>query len=98
MYTDLQDGTTPVGRVLVLEDEMLVAAVVEDCLRDVGATDVFLCLTTRDAEQVLAANQVDCAVLDVRVGASESFGIADRLAEMGIPFVFASAFGSDDLT
>ncbi|WP_423068325.1 response regulator [Devosia sp. CN2-171] len=80
-----------VGTVLVLEDEMLVAVVMEDCLRDLGAIDVVICTTLREAESALATRRIDCAVLDVRVGGSPCFPIADKLAEQAIPFVFASA-------
>lgn len=91
MFTDQQAGMPEIGTVLVLEDEMLVAVVVEDCLRDLGATEVVLCTTLEDAERALETHHIDCAVLDVKVRGSHCFGLADRLAEQGTPFVFASA-------
>lgn len=91
MFNELQSGMPEIGTVLVLEDEMLVAVVVEDCLRELGASDVVISMTLPDAERVLAEQQIDCAVLDVKVGGQASFSVADRLAEQGIPFVFASA-------
>lgn len=91
MFNDLQSGMSEIGTVLVLEDEMLVAVVIEDCLRDLGATDVVVCMTTGEAAHLVDKRQVDCAVLDVRVGGVDSFAVADRLADLGIPFIFASA-------
>lgn len=70
---------------------MLVAVLIEDCLHDLGATEVTLCMTVGEAARLIEEKHYDCAVLDVRVGGTDSFAIADRLADKGIPFVFASA-------
>ena len=81
-------------RALVVEDEIMVAMYVEDLLTDLGyevagmatALDEALCLA-RDGE-------FDFAVLDINLAGQLSFPIADELRRRGIPFLFASGYGS----
>jgi DNA-binding LytR/AlgR family response regulator len=43
--------------------------------------------------EILAGQSFDLAHLDVNLGDETSFGIADRLAADGVPFVFATGYG-----
>lgn len=96
MFNDLQTGASIIGNILVLEDELLLAIVMGDCMLELGAADVVICTTIAEAEQAIADRRFDCAVLDVCVGGALSFPIADRLAEQGIPFVFGTASLRDE--
>ena len=74
-------------RVLVVEDEAILAMELESILIDAGAQAVTLCRTVDDALAAIAKNGVAAAVLDVRVG-REPVGPVANLAKRGIPFLF----------
>jgi DNA-binding NtrC family response regulator len=74
-------------RVLVVEDEVLVALDLEAILSDAGA-DVELARTTQAALERLSCAPITVAILDVRLGRDTVSPVASRLAESGIPFVF----------
>lgn len=80
---------------LVVEDEALIAMLVEDLLTDMGCVVVEVASTL---EQGLAAaetrtDQIDGAILDVNLGGAKVFPIADALKARGIKFVFATGYG-----
>ena len=78
-------------RVLVVEDQLLIAMDTEDLLRKLGATSVF---AVANVDGALAALDPlpDVAVLDVNLGSENSFAVADALAERGAPFLFATGY------
>jgi DNA-binding NtrC family response regulator len=76
------------ARVLVVEDEAILAMDLELILLDAGAQAVTLCRTVEDALAALAKNGVAAAVLDVRVGGEPVGPVASHLAKRGIPFLF----------
>ena len=83
-------------RVLVVEDESLVALQLEDMLHDLGCHVVGPAMRLRAAGELLDAGVgIDCAVLDVNVCGEMVYPIAERLALLGIPFVFATGYGRD---
>jgi len=82
------------GTILVLEDEVLVSIGIEDLVRDMGATDVVVLGDTERALEHVAARPPNLAILDVRIGGSTSFAVADALEARGIPFLFSSAIGA----
>tara|TARA_R110002020_G_scaffold327715_4_gene543672 strand:+ start:531 stop:896 length:366 start_codon:yes stop_codon:yes gene_type:complete len=83
-------------RVLVVEDESLVALQLEDMLLDMGCHVVGPAMRLRAAGELLDSGVgIDCAVLDVNVSGEMVYPIAERLAEMGIPFIFATGYGRD---
>lgn len=97
MYADVQGDGASIGTVLVLEDEVLVSVMIEEYLLEMGAARVLACSSLADAARAAGENTVHCAILDVLVGGAESFGFADTLTERGIPFIFASAFRTEDI-
>jgi CheY-like chemotaxis protein len=86
-------------RIMIVEDEALVALMVEDLLTDFGcrisgsfgAVDEALDYL-KDAATPPPA--LDGAVLDVNVGGTMVFPVAERLRAAGIPFVFATGYGA----
>ena len=80
-------------RALVVEDEYLVAMLVEDMLHalgyDVGEIAQDLAAATKAAEQ----GDFDVAVLDVNLEGAFSNPVADILKRRGIPFIFATGYG-----
>ena len=79
--------------VLVVEDEMIVAMLMEDLLRSLGVEEVYIAADVKSALKVLGTRPVDCAVLDLWVRDGDTMAVADILVDKGIPFVFSS--GSD---
>src|SRR4051812_36415564 len=86
-------------RVLVVEDETLIAMMIEDLLADMGCIVVGAAATIAQALALLAdpAFQIDGALLDVNLGGEKVFPVADALAQRAIPFVFATGYGKDAL-
>jgi CheY-like chemotaxis protein len=82
--------------VLALEDEPVVAFLLEDMLLDAGARAVTV--ASRIAEACVAVQEggVEAAVLDVNVHGEQSYPVADQLAAIGVPFVFASGYGDGE--
>ena len=84
----------PGRRVLLVEDEAMIAMLVEDMLEDLGHE--LMTVATR-LEEVLAAARneaVDLAMLDLNLGGVLTYPAADVLMERDIPFVFATGYGS----
>ena len=75
-------------RILVIEDEALVALDLEMTLQAAGATTIGPFLRLRDARPAVETTWADAAVLDVMLGRDESYALADRLRERGVAVVF----------
>ena len=80
-------------RVLLVEDSLIIALDADDILRRLGAADVFTDGTVRGSIGLLESEPPDLAILDINLGDHNSFPIADRLLELGIPFMFATGYG-----
>lgn len=87
----------PRRRALVVEDEGLVAMLVEDMLLDLGWEVAAVATRLDDAVQAAGRDGIDVAVLDVNLGGTMSYPAADVLLARGIPFVFASGYGRQGL-
>ena len=85
------------ARILVVEDEYMVAALLEDRLLSLGCDVVGPAHDIEEALELLATEAVDAAVLDVNISGRMVFPVADALAEREIPFVFATAYGASGL-
>jgi len=83
------------GTVLIVEDEVLVSIMIEDFLLDLGAAEVITCVTPNEAEATIGKRSINCAILDVKVGGADSFGLADALTHQDVPFFFATASGPE---
>lgn len=82
-------------RVLVVEDELLVAMLIEDVLADHNCVVVGPYAHLRDALMAAAAEHVDLAILDVNLAGEKVYPVAELLEERGIPFVLLSGYGRD---
>jgi DNA-binding response OmpR family regulator len=81
-----------VGEVLIVEDEALVAMLLEDWLSEFGF-ESRVCATVSDAIAAATAEDFELAILDVNLGGSFSYPIADALIAHGVPFAFATGYG-----
>lgn len=79
--------------VLVLEDEPIVAFALEDMLFELGFEEVRLAYTLEAALHHLEARVPDIAILDVNIRGQRSYGVADKLKDARIPFIFATGYG-----
>jgi CheY-like chemotaxis protein len=86
-------------RVLVVEDEALVAMLVAEELRGAGAEIVGPAPSVDDALRLVEAAAADggisAAVLDINLGGQHVAPLADRLAALGVPFLFATGYGEN---
>jgi CheY-like chemotaxis protein len=86
-------------RVLVVEDDYLVAQVLIELLEDAGAVVVGPVGWVDEALALIAdrTNRFDGAVLDVNLHGSKSYPIADALAARSIKFIFATGYSAEAL-
>jgi CheY-like chemotaxis protein len=85
-------------RVLVVEDEGLVAMLVEAMLDDLGCAAVLSAASVREALELVRRGGFDVALLDVNLAGEKVFPVAEELRRLGVPFAFASGYGADGLT
>ncbi|HXQ14917.1 MAG TPA: response regulator [Caulobacteraceae bacterium] len=85
-------------RVLVVEDEMMIAMLVEDMLAELG------CVAVGPAHALEAALDLartelglDAALLDVNLGGQPVYAVADALREKGVPAIFSTGYGDAGL-
>ena len=83
-----------VRRALVVEDEVMIAMYVEDLLIELGYEVAGIATGFDQALPLAKEGDFDFAVLDINLDGRLSFPIADVLRERGIPFLFASGYGS----
>jgi CheY-like chemotaxis protein len=76
-------------RVLVVEDEAMVAMLIEDILEDLGCQLVASIASLAAAREAAACEQIDFAVLDVNVAGELVFPVAEALRNRQIPFLLA---------
>jgi chemotaxis family two-component system sensor kinase Cph1 len=82
-------------RILVVEDDPMLALNVEQLLEDAGCAVVGPCATVARALEMARRGGMDAAILDVNLRGELVFPVADRLAEAGIPFVVVSGHSRD---
>lgn len=78
-------------RILIIEDEFLVADYLEQIVREMGHEDVFVAYDLATGMKLLDAISPDFAILDVNVGEALVFPLAAELLHRKIPFVFSTA-------
>jgi CheY-like chemotaxis protein len=81
-------------KILVVEDEPLVAMLLEEILDDLGYTVVGPAGTLKEGLDLAQSEEFDAAILDVNLRGKRSFEIADLLKTRAIPHFFATGYGS----
>ncbi len=80
-------------RILVVEDEFLIAMSLQDALENAGAVVVGPAPSVEKAiKQIESEPHIDAAVLDVNLGGMLAYPVADMLVAKNIPFVFTSGY------
>jgi DNA-binding response OmpR family regulator len=77
--------------VLILEDEVFIAADIERVLAIAGAA-VTVCATAAEGLRMVGAVPFDCGILDINLGDGTSYKVADHLRRQGTPFVFTTGY------
>ena len=80
-------------RVLVVEDEYLVALEVENALLDAGCIVIGPFASVEDGLAAAQVENVDVALLDVNVAGEMVFPVAYLLEAVGTPFLFVTGYG-----
>lgn len=85
---------TVIKDILLVEDEALIAMLLEEMLADIGYR---VCATAADLQAALAAVETtdfDAAILDVSLAGQSSLPVARRLDALGKPYLFATGYGA----
>jgi CheY-like chemotaxis protein len=85
-------------RVLVLEDEPLVAMVIEEKLEALGCITIGPTAELEEALRLVADDSLSCAILDVNVRGGHSDPVAKILIERGLPILLISGYGEGSLS
>ncbi len=98
MSASKQPDAFPAGlRVLLVEDESVVAMLIEDILGELGCEVVGPVAQVRKAVEMAQHETIDAAILDVNLNGHDVYPVADVLAARNIPFIFATGYGKDSL-
>jgi CheY-like chemotaxis protein len=85
-------------RVLLVEDEAMIALLLEDMLSDLGCEVVGPAYAFESAMELAASDTpIDVAILDVNLAGRPVFEVADTLKARGVPIVFSSGYGASGL-
>ena len=91
-------GILAARRILIVEDEALIALAVEEEARLLGAEETYIAYHKQQALEAIDGWKPDFAVIDVSLtDTCSDYGIADALADHGIPFVFSSGHLAGEL-
>jgi CheY-like chemotaxis protein len=82
-----------VKRILVVEDEPIVAIALQDMLEELGYEVVGPAFRVAAALTLARTETIDAAILDVNMGDGDSYGAAEVLKARGIPYLFATGYG-----
>jgi CheY-like chemotaxis protein len=80
-------------RVLVVEDDPMVAMLLMDMLEAIGCEVVAVASRLEDALEKAQRLSFDLAILDVNLEGANTFHVAELLAKRGIGFIFATGYG-----
>ena len=81
----------PGKTILIVEDEPLIAMMLEDFLESLGHAVIGTCESVEDALARVTAGGFDLAIIDVQLkDGKQVWPVADRLAESGTPFILAT--------
>ena len=84
-------------RILVVEDEAIVAMLLEDMLAELGYEVVGPVTRLERALDLARGAAIDAAVLDVNINGRDTYAVADALCARAIPFVFATGYAAREL-
>jgi CheY-like chemotaxis protein len=87
---DKRGGVTTPRSILIVEDEPLISMMLEDFLDSLGHNIVGTCESVPDALARVEEGGFEVAILDVNLKGERIWPVADRLIEMGVPYILAT--------
>jgi CheY-like chemotaxis protein len=87
----------PARRVMIVEDEMLIALMLQDMLEDAGLVVEGVANSLPSGLDLAKRSGAELAILDVNLNGEEAYPIADVLRGRGIPFIFSTGYGPGNL-
>lgn len=95
MDTPSSPDDRPSGlKIIVVEDEMIIALMLQDMLAELGHSVVGVAGRLDSALGLAREADADLAILDVNLGGEDSLPVAQVLTDRGMPFLFATGYGS----
>ena len=82
-------------RVLVVEDEDLVAREIRRVLAGAGSANVRLAASLAQAESLAGTDDLDAVLLDIKLGVDDVYPLAERLDPRGMPVVFVTGYATE---
>ena len=87
-----QNQAKHLPRVLIIEDTLLIAMLLDELVRECGCEIAQVASDLESARRAVARRDYDAVLLDIGLDAGKSFDIADVLLERGVPFAFVTAY------
>lgn len=84
-------------KVLIVEDESIVAMMIEDLIVDMGHEVVGTAGRLEQAQSLAKDLPLDFAIVDVNLNGQHTYPVAETLKARGVPFVFATGYGASGL-
>jgi CheY-like chemotaxis protein len=84
-------------KILILEDQPLIAILLQDWLTELGCETVGPAHSVKVALEIIPGAVLDGAILDVSIGDENSYPVADELFRRGIPVAFSTGHGAGGL-
>ena len=84
-------------RILLVEDDVMVALLIEDMLAELGHEIVGPATRLGKATELAQHEALDAAILDVNINGQEVYPVAELLAARSIPFIFCTGYGRGSL-
>jgi PAS domain S-box-containing protein len=85
------------NRILLVEDEILVAMMMKDILSDLGFAVIGPFSRLPEAMVAAVHEEIDAGIIDVNLGGEFVYPVADVLAARKIPFVFVTGYGVESI-
>jgi DNA-binding response OmpR family regulator len=85
-------------RILVVEDEFLIGAVLCDMLEDASAIVVGRATTLDQAMSMVGNPEIEAVILDMNLNGQWSDAVADELRSRRVPFIITTGYGSTENT
>jgi CheY-like chemotaxis protein len=85
-------------RILIVDDEPLIALMVSEWIEELGHGVAGPCRSVASALASIETDPPDAAILDVSLGNESGYKVAERLAEKSVPFAFATGYAKASLS
>jgi len=82
------------SRILVLDDEPLIALMLKEWLEELGHETVGPAQSVAAALGLVQTERPDAGLLDLTIGKENSYRVADALTTLGKPFAFTTGYGA----